>query len=175
MDSGLAYNSGDTWQSPADARLYYFVRGSPGLPQTLSFAIDVLKKARPDPAIAEYAVAQAFTDSRAADSYEWRAEGMANDLADGITPAVVARFRKAILDLRPSPALAEELHRRLTRVYARVMPGLGASVKSFEGGVYFVIGPEKQFAAWEEYLRRVEGPDANVWRLYPRDFWSIVE
>ncbi len=175
MDAGLAYNSGDSWQLPGDARLYYFVRGSPELPQTLRFAMDVLKKARPDAAIAEYAVAEAFRGSRAGDSYEWRAEAMANDLTDGITPAAVARFRKAILELRRSPGLAEELHRRLTRVYARVLPGLGAPVKGVEGGVYFVIGPEKQFAAWEEYLRRVEGPGTEVWRLYPRDFWSIVE
>lgn len=171
MDAGLAYNSGDTWQLSGDGRLYYSVRGSPELPQTLRFAMDVLKKTRPDAAIAEYAVAEAFRGSRAGDSYEWRVEAMANDLADGITPALVTRFRTAILELHRSPGLAEELHRRLTRVYARVMPGLGASVKDVPGGVYFIIGPEKQFVAWEQYLRTVEGPDTKVYRLYPRDFW----
>ena len=41
--------------------------------------------------------------------------------------------------------------------------------------MYFVIGPEKQFAAYEEYLKKTEGPDAWLYRLYPRDFWLTEE
>ena len=56
-------------------------------------------------------------------------------------------------------------------VYAPVLPGLGAKTSSVNEGIYFVIGPEKQFAAWEEYLKSVEGDDTKFYRLYPRDFW----
>ena len=52
-----------------------------------------------------------------------------------------------------------------------VLPGLGPKVSTVRDGVYFVIGPEKQFAAWEEYLKSIEGADTVVYRLYPRDFW----
>ena len=40
-----------------------------------------------------------------------------------------------------------------------------------EGGVYYVIGPEKQLAAYEQYLKTVEGADAKLYRIYPRDYW----
>jgi hypothetical protein len=39
------------------------------------------------------------------------------------------------------------------------------------GAAYFVIGPEKQLAAYEAYLKSVEGATAAVERLHPRDFW----
>jgi hypothetical protein len=39
------------------------------------------------------------------------------------------------------------------------------------GAVYFVIGPEKQMTAYEAYLKSAEGPDTQLYRLYPRDFW----
>jgi hypothetical protein len=48
---------------------------------------------------------------------------------------------------------------------------MGAKATTVGDAVYFVIGPEKQFAAWEEYLRSVEGPETRLHRLYPRDFW----
>jgi hypothetical protein len=35
-----------------------------------------------------------------------------------------------------------------------------------------VIGPEKQLAAYEEYLKKADAPGARLWRLYPRDFWT---
>jgi hypothetical protein len=133
--------------------------------------VDEVRKAKPDPAIAEYAVAESFGEIRAASGYEARGEAMANDLADGVTPEVVARFHKAILELRRTPNLARELHQRLAPFYGRVLPGLDGSVKGVRDGVYFVIGPEKQMAAWERYLKTVEGPEAKVFRLYPRDFW----
>jgi hypothetical protein len=67
--------------------------------------------------------------------------------------------------------LTAELYRRKDVVSSLVLPGLGPKVSTVRDGVYFVIGPEKQFAAWEEYLKSVESPDTIVYRLYPRDFW----
>ena len=48
---------------------------------------------------------------------------------------------------------------------------MGEKVSELQDSVFFVVGPEKQFAAWEEYLKTVESPDTKVYRLYPRDFW----
>jgi hypothetical protein len=34
-----------------------------------------------------------------------------------------------------------------------------------------VIGAEKQMAAYEAYLKKVEGPGTKLVRIYPRDYW----
>ena len=96
---------------------------------------------------------------------------MANDIADGTPPESVRKFRQGLLDLRRSPNLSDELFKRMNTVYARILPGLGAKASGVEGAVYYVIGPEKQLAAYEQYLKTVEGPDARLFRIYPRDYW----
>ncbi|MEO7761519.1 MAG: hypothetical protein ABIS68_06355, partial [Casimicrobiaceae bacterium] len=169
--AGLAYSNGIRVR-PSTGRLNYYAERTPELPQTLRFVIDELRKAgTPDPALVEYAIAEAFTETRAAASYETRGEAMAADIADGQPPEVVARFRTAILGLRSVPDLPAELGRRMTAAYSPVLPGMGVKAADVVDGVYMVIGPEKQFAAWEEYLRTVEGADTKLYRLYPRDFW----
>ena len=168
--AGLAYSNGIGGR-PSAGRLTYYAERTPELPETLKFVIQELKKAKPDETLAEYAIANAFDGSRSAASYESRGEAIAADLADGITPAVVRRFQKAILELRQRPRLAEELFRRMPTVYATILPGMGERVDDVAGGVYFVIGPEKQLEAYEQYLKSVEGPGTTLFRLYPRDFW----
>jgi Zn-dependent M16 (insulinase) family peptidase len=168
--AGLAYSNGIRVR-PADGRLNYYAERTPALPLTLKFVIDELKKAAPDASLAEYAVAGAFDGTRSSLAYETRGEAMANDLADGLTPEVVTRFHQAVLGLRKTPKLGEELFRRMNGLYARVLPGLGVKAKDVPGGVYFAIGPESQLAAYEEYLKQAEGAEARVYRLYPRDFW----
>jgi hypothetical protein len=130
-----------------------------------------LQKTKPDESLVDYAIAQAFGGTRSASAYETRGEAMAANLADGLTPDVIRRFHEGVLALRATPNLASELHRRMGPAVAKVLPGMGAKASDVEGGIYFVIGPEKQFAAWEEYLKSIEGPTAKVYRLYPRDFW----
>jgi hypothetical protein len=137
----------------------------------MKFVIDEVQKADYDPSLVEYAVAQSFSGTRSAASYEARGEAMAANLADGLTPEIVTRFHREILNLRSTPDLAAELFRRMPNVYAQVLPGLGPAKSSVGDGIYFAIGPEKQFAAWEEYLKSVEGPAVKFYRLYPRDFW----
>jgi hypothetical protein len=116
-------------------------------------------------------VAGAFDGTRSSLAYETRGEAMANDLADGLTAEVVTRFHQAVLDLRKTPNLGEELFRRMNGLYARVLPGMGVKAQDVAGGVYFAIGPAQQLAAYEEYLKQAEGADARVHWLYPRDFW----
>jgi Zn-dependent M16 (insulinase) family peptidase len=168
--AGLAYSNGIRI-GLSQGRLLYYAERTPELPQTLKFVIDELKKAQPDPALTDYAIAGAFDPARPASPYETRGEAMADDLADGLTPEVVSRFYRAILDLRQMPNLGEELFRRMNHVYAAVLPGMGMKAADVPAGVFFVIGPEKQFSAYEEYLKTVEGPQTKLFRLYPRDFW----
>lgn len=168
--AGLAYSNG-LGGSPSTGRINYYAERTPELPQTLRFVIDELKKAKPDPGLVEYAIAVAFSQFRSASGYESRGESMANDIADGTPPDAVRKFRQGLLDLRKSPNLSDELFKRMNTVYARILPGLGVKASDVRGGVFYVIGPEKQLTAYEEYLKTVEGPGARLFRIYPRDYW----
>jgi Zn-dependent M16 (insulinase) family peptidase len=174
ISAGLAYSNG-LGSSPTNGRLQYYAERTPALPQTLSFVIGELKKSPHDPGLVEYAIAQAFGEFRAGSPYETRGEAMAADLSDGVTPEAVRNFRQAILALRHEPNLAAELYKRMDQVYATVLPGYGVKGSQVAGAVYFVIGPEKQLGAYEQYLRTAEGSDAKLYRLYPRDFWITLK
>jgi DNA-binding transcriptional MerR regulator len=170
--AGLAYSNG-LRSSPRDGRLGYYAERVPELPQTLGFVIGELRRAEPDPAFTEYAVAQAFGELRGALPYESRAEAMAADLVDGRTPERVRAFREGVLRLRGEARLTEEIFGRMERVYGRVLPGYGPPSAQVEDGYFFIIGPENQFRLYEEYLRGAEGPQVRLHRLYPRDFWMV--
>ena len=116
-------------------------------------------------------MARAFGESRASLTYEARAEGIAADLADGQPPEMVRRFRTSILELRRDPRLVDKLYERKDRVHARLLPGYDAKGLDRSGGSFFVIGPDKQLDAWEQYLQGIEGPGTRLQRLYGRDFW----
>ena len=64
------------------------------------FVVGVIKGGQPDHALCEYMMAQAFGESRASQTYEVRAEGIAADLAGGQPAELVWRFRTAILESR---------------------------------------------------------------------------
>ena len=168
--AGLAYSNGIR-VSLADGLLNYYAERTPELPDTLKFVIDYLRHSEADPSLVEYAIAGAFRGSRAGDTYESRGEAIADDLFDGLAPDVVARFRRAILALRNEPDLGAQLFARANRIYARVLPGMAPAGQAEPDSVYLVIGPEKQFTAYEQYLRANVDPAATLYRLYPRDFW----
>jgi hypothetical protein len=164
--AGLAYSNG-VHPLPQQGQIEYYAERCPLLPQTLRFVIDQLKAANIDGNIARYAIAKAF-ESRVAASYEQRAMAMADDVADGVTPAIVKAFRARLLALASQGDLAQALAARMPKVYGAVMPGLGPAAGD---GVYFVIGPPKQLAAYEDYLHAAVDKAAALHRLYPRDFW----
>jgi hypothetical protein len=93
---------------------------------------------------------------------------MAANLVDGLTPDVVKAFRTKVLELSKRDDLAQVLFARMQPVYAQVLPGYGAVDKD---ATYFVIGPETQMAAYQDYLKAAVGKDTVLYRLYPRDFW----
>jgi hypothetical protein len=165
--AGLAYSNG-VHPLPQQGQIEYYAERCPLLPQTLRFVIDQLNASNIDGNIARYAIATAF-ESRVAASYEQRAMAMAGDVVDGVTPAIVKAFREKLLALASRGDLAAALAARMPRVYGAVMPGLGPPAAD---GVYFVIGPPKQLAAYEDYLRAAVGKAARLYRLYPRDFWA---
>lgn len=170
--AGLAYSNGLRPTIDGGALVYYAER-TPLLPTTMKFVIGELQKAKPDPAIARYAVATAFS-SRVASSYEARASAMAANLVDGQTPELVKAFRTRVLELAKQPDLAAKLFARMESTYGKVLPGYGVSAsKPDPTTTYFVIGPEKQLAAWEAYLKATykAQPAGKLYRLYPRDFW----
>ncbi|HEY9722473.1 MAG TPA: hypothetical protein V6D47_10680 [Oscillatoriaceae cyanobacterium] len=169
--AGLAYSNG-IGESPASGLVDYYAERCPELPQTLRFVVGELKKSKADPKLVDYAIANAFDGSRAAESYEARGEAMAADLADGETPALVSRFHRALLELRAMPGLSQALYKRMPEVYGEVLPGLDEKAKDVKGAIYFVIGPEKQMSLYEGYLKQTEGDGAKLYRLYPRDFWD---
>ena len=170
LAAGLAYSNG-LRANVASGRMGYYAERTPEIPQTVKFVVDTLKSAERDPRLADYTIAQVFGESRGAGTYEARAEGMANDLADGQTPDQVRRFRASILELRKDPKLGEVLFDRKDKVYGRMLPGYNVKGKDVADAVYFTIGPDKQLDAWEAYLKNAEGAETSLVRIYPRDFW----
>jgi hypothetical protein len=168
--AGLAYSNGLRPQL-AEGTLYYYAERCPLLPQTLRFVMEQLEKAKPDPNIARYAIAKAF-DSRVAIGFEARASAMAANLVDELTPDVVRSFRTRILEAAKRPDLANELFGRMDAVYGKVLPGYGELDPT---AVYFVIGPEKQIAAYQQYLKKAVAKGATLHRLYARDFWLTAK
>jgi hypothetical protein len=170
VGAGLAYSNGLRGSLSA-GRTGYYAERTPELPQTVRFVVGVVNDGKPDRALGEYVMAQAFAESRASLTYEARAEGIAADLADGQPPELVRRFRSSILELRRDPHLVDKLYERKDRVHARMLPGYEAKGLDTAGGTFFVIGPDKQLDAWEQYIKGVDGPGTRLQRLYGRDFW----
>ncbi len=169
--AGLAYSNG-LRHNENTGKLTYYAERCPDLAQTMQFVVNELKNAPYNPSLAEYAVAQAFSENRAGGRYESRGEAMAADLADGLAPEVVAKFRQAVLDLRSDEELYDKIQKIMLETYGEVLPGLGPDGKDVPGAIYFIIGPESQFQSYEEYIDGAEG-EATIQRLYPRDFWLI--
>jgi Zn-dependent M16 (insulinase) family peptidase len=170
LDAGLAYSNGMRYSLDA-GQLRWYAERVPDLPQTLGHVISSVKHDSRDPSLAQYALAMAFRDARSAQEYDERGAAIADDFADGITPEVVTRFHRALLELASMPELARELFARVDRVYAPVLPGYGAPVAGRDR-LPFVIGPEKQFRSYETYLKSTEGPSTVLHRLFPRDYWQ---
>jgi hypothetical protein len=100
---------------------------------------------------------------------------MANDLADGQTPELTKRFYQSILDLRKTPALTEELFKRVPEVYSAILPGFSPHAAPVPGGTYVVIGSSQQMELYQSYLQTAVGPETKLYRIYPRDFWMVAD
>jgi hypothetical protein len=170
--AALAY-SGFIHVSPREARMKLYADRCADLPQLLRFVDGEVRSAPTDPRFVEYAVANTF-GARTGDTFEDRAEAMATDLVEGMTPDRVRGFRARLLALRSKPGLADAIHSRLLPVYGAVIPSLAPGSALPEGALWFVIAPEPQLARYENELRAARGPGAAMLRLYPRDFWDFT-
>jgi Zn-dependent M16 (insulinase) family peptidase len=172
--AGLSYSTG-VGTSPGRELFNYYAERTPLLPQTLSFVIDEIKRTPNDPAMSEYIISLAVSASRSSSEYETRGEAMAAELADGLSPELVKNFRQAVLRLRKMPGLMDEVYKRKDAVYEKILPGYGIKMKDVPGGVYYVIGAEKQMVAYESYLQSKDGANTKLYRIYPRDYWMPAE
>ncbi|MBI4667690.1 MAG: hypothetical protein HY747_00660, partial [Elusimicrobia bacterium] len=168
--AGLAYSNGLN-SSPRSARTSYYADRSASLAQTMSFVTGLPAATDlTDPFLAEYALAESFTDYRRAKNFSSRGWSLANDLADGITPGLVRGFKKALVKAAAKKGVMAALAARLPSALGRVLPGYGPKVASFKGAMGFAIGPEELLAGYEQYLKYTGEAD-SLPRLYPRDFW----
>jgi Zn-dependent M16 (insulinase) family peptidase len=167
--AGLAYSNGYGYNE-ASGRVAYYAERCPDVSETMHFVVNQLKDAKPLPGLTDYAMAQVFRDSRAPSRYEERGEAMAANLADGIAPEVVKRFRQKVLAQKDRKDLYRELKSRMESVYGPVLIGYGPRLAESEDGIFFLIGPQPQFESLERYIEETEGRQ-TIYRLYPRDFW----
>jgi hypothetical protein len=169
--AGLAYSNG--FGIGASGRMSYYAERCPDIAETMRFVVGIIKDDEADASLKDYCIAQMFQYSRAASKYESRGEQMAADLTDGITPERIAAYNKKVLHLRKRKDLFDQIKARMENVYGRVLVGYGQPMKDMDDGMMFIIGPEAQFASFEEYVKTVEG-ERPVYRLYPRDFWMTM-
>jgi Zn-dependent M16 (insulinase) family peptidase len=165
-DAGLAYGNGLDVR-PRDGTLLYYADRCPSVRATLSFvrslAQEVSRLAAPP--YVDYALAQTFAFSRAALSASARAEGLAIDLAEGVTPEQMRGFSQTLLHLRQDAQLVDRLREALPQVVAKVTLGQGSlDLKSAAQSLFFIIAPDQQ-------LRELDGSGERWVRVWPSDFW----
>ncbi|NQT34416.1 hypothetical protein HQ587_04430, partial [bacterium] len=169
--SGLAYSNGYRFRD-FTGQVRYYAERCPDIAETMRFVVGEVKKGVDSPLLTEYVVSQCFSYNRAPDRYETRGEEMASNLADGITPEVVANYRRKVLKVRYEDGLWDEIRSRMESVYGKALIGYGVNMADVAESNYFIIGPETQFKSLEKYIAEVEYPQP-VYRLYPRDFWLV--
>ena len=102
-------------------------------------------------------MAQAFGESRASQTYEARAEGIAADLADGQPPEQVRRFRSASWSCARPEARRPALRAQGPGGTAGILPGYEPTAGPSRRQL-LVISPTSGSTFGSRYLREVEGP-----------------
>jgi Zn-dependent M16 (insulinase) family peptidase len=167
--AGLAYSNGIS-VNERTGRVSYYAERCPDVAETMRFVVGELQSPKQDPHLANYAVAQVFSGSRAASRYESRGIGIAADLADGYSPDRVSAFRTAVLRVASHENLYERVGSRISHVYGKALAGYGPPLQQSVNPLFFLIGPEVQFQSMENYITSTEGYH-TILRLFPRDFW----
>ncbi len=113
------------------------------------------------------ALAQSFAFSRTALSPSARAEAIAIDLREGLTPERIQRFSQMLQRLRTDPQLLQRVRDTVPRIMASVTLGPEhRALQSAAQAVFFVIAPESQLAELEGDI-----PGELLPRVWPSDFW----
>jgi hypothetical protein len=167
-EAGLAYGNGLDVR-PRDGTVLYYADRCPSIQATLAFVRALTRDLShvTDQSPIDYAFAQIFAFSRAAQSFTARGDAMATDLAEGVTPARIRRLSHALLRLRTDPRLLARIRQALPRVVAKVMAGPeDPMTKATAQSLFFFIAPHSQLNAVEDEL-----PGIPVYRIWPSDFW----
>jgi Zn-dependent M16 (insulinase) family peptidase len=167
-EAGLAYGNGLDVR-PRDGTILYYADRCPSVQATLAFVRALTQDISriTDQSSIDYAFAQVFAFSRAAQSLTARGEAMATDLTEGMAPARIKRFSQALLRLRTDQRLLERVREALPGVVAKVRPGPEYPLaKAAAQSLFFFIAPEPQLNAVEAEL-----PGMPLYRLWPSDFW----
>lgn len=167
--AGLAYGNGSSYNQ-GSGRISYYAERCPDVSETMRFVVNLIKNASAKPDLIDYAMAQVFRNSRAQSAYESRGNSMAADYVDGLPPEKERAFREAVLKAREDKSLLDKLIERLDDVYGPVLVGFGKPLSESRNGVFFLVGPERQFGVMEKYIEAAESKQI-VYRLYPRDYW----
>ena len=167
-EAGLAYGNGLDLR-PREGTVLYYADRCPSVRATLAFVRRLAQDVSwlSENAYIDYALAQTFNFSRLGQTWAERADAMARDLAEGLTPAQMQRFSQRLLELRRAPQLLERIRQALPRLVARLTPGEGnLAIQSDAQSIFFVIAPERQLAELADETQR--RPWARVWSS---DFW----
>jgi hypothetical protein len=169
-EAGLAYGNGLDVR-PREGIILYYADRCPSVRATLAFIRAMAEEGSQPPmqsSAVDYALAQIFAFSRTALSPSARAEAMAIDLREGLTPERLQRFSQILRRLRSDPQLLQRLRDTLPRVMATVT--LGPEHRALQSAaqvVFFVIAPESQLAELEGDIPanscRACGPAISGW------------
>ena len=167
-EAGLAYGNGLDIRLREGTLLYYADR-CPSVRATLAFIRTMAKEASQPThsSVVDYALAQTFAFSRTALSPSARAEAMAIDLREGLTPERMQRFSHLLQRLRTDPRLLQRLREAVPRVVETVT--LGPEHRALQAAahtIFFVIAPESQLSELEGDI-----PANLLPRVWPSDFW----
>jgi Zn-dependent M16 (insulinase) family peptidase len=167
-EAGLAYGNGLDVR-PREGTILYYADRCPSVRATLAFIRTIIEEASQpsQPSAVDYALAQTFAFSRTALSPSARAEAMAIDLREGLTPEQMQRFSQILRRLRTDPQLLQRLREAVPRVVATVTLGPEHhALQSAAQTIFFVIAPESQLAELESDI-----PGKLLPRVWPSDFW----
>jgi hypothetical protein len=167
-EAGLAYGNGLDVRLREGMILYYADR-CPSVRAILAFIRTMAEEASQSVqrSTADYALAQAFAFSRTALSPSARAEAMAIDLREGLTPERMERFSQTLQRLRTDPRLLQRLRDTVPDIVATVTLGPEHhTLQSAAHTVFFIIAPESHLADLEGHIHGLSLP-----RVWPSDFW----
>jgi hypothetical protein len=167
-EAGLAYGNGLDVR-PREGTILYYADRCPSVRATLAFVRTMAQEVSGLMQVSsiDYALAQTFAFSRTSLSASARAEALAIDLREGLTPERMQHFSQTLLRLRKDPRLLQRLHEALPRVVAAVTLRDGdPHTKAAAESIFFVIAPERQLAELEGDI-----PGKRLPRVWPSDFW----
>lgn len=171
IQEGLAYSNGIAC-NPDQKLIRYFAEHSPDIVALIqlvnSTAVKISKLH--DSSLIDYSLQQSFPVPRSMATFTERGSGLAHDVRDGETSAVVKQFSLALLDLRGDHNLLEEIAGGIQNSIGPVLVEDRFKEQQRRAkSVFFFVGPERLLADADRKL------SMGLLRLYPSDYWMDDE